>query len=545
MKAAELRRSILQAAVEGKLVPQDPREEPASKLLERIRGEKERLVQEGKIKKTKQLPPVTEDEIPYELPEGWWWCRLGGVLQFADNKNIHREFPADKIINYVDIDSIDNQKFIIRSVKQLPVKKLSTRARRVLHKGDIVYSLVRPYLNNIAIVSEERADFIGSTGFSVFRPICISNRFIMYILLSPYIERYFYSLMSGFNSPSISQTDFVNTLIPLPPLAEQQRIVDQLDVLMRQCDELELAEKKLDKLDGRFAENLPKSILQSAVEGKLVPQDPREEPASKLLERIRGEKEWLVQEGKIKKTKPLPPIAEDEIPYELPEGWCWCRLGDVGKIIGGATPDSHNETYYTASGNGITWITPADMKYAKNNIIEYGAKDITQVGYNSCSTQMLPKGSVVFSSRAPIGHIAFAGKELCTNQGFKSIVPYGFSNNYWLFYVLKSKIPDIQSRASGTTFKEVSGQFMEKELIPLPPLAEQQRIVDKVDTLMGLCDALKAAYTDPVENHMDVKRSPFIPHEEEGMRLAARGDVMNLSKEAIQAMNDLFAEDEE
>ena len=468
MKAAELRRSILQAAVEGKLVPQDPREEPASKLLERIREEKERLVKEGKTKKTKPLPPITEDEIPYELPEGWCWCRVGSI------HNLFRgiTFPGT-------VKSVSSFQSGIRCATTGSVQKEYNSYADVFVPEQYVkrdYQWLSDY--DILVSAANSKELVGKSCFwfgntkmtfggflTVIRPQ-ISN-----IKYSYYVVQFFYR--SGIFSSHAKQTTNIanlsnqaisNILFPLPPLAEQQRIVDKLDVLMLQCDELELAEKELEGLDGRFAESLPKSILQSAVEGKLVPQDPREEPASKLLERIRGEKEWLVQEGKIKKTKPLPPIAEDEIPYELPEGWCWCRLGDVGKIIGGATPDSHNETYYTASGNGITWITPADMKYAKNNIIEYGAKDITQVGYNSCSTQMLPKGSVVFSSRAPIGHIAFAGKELCTNQGFKSIVPYGFSNNYWLFYVLKSKIPDIQSRASGTTFKEVSGQFMEKEL---------------------------------------------------------------------------------
>jgi len=329
MKAAELRKSILQAAVQGKLVPQDIHDEPASVLLKRIRAEKERLVKEGKIKKEKPLPPISEDETPYDLPEGWVWCRLGELIQIAENNNIHKNLPENTLVNYVDIDAIDNKKYCIKDVKQIPVKSLSSRARTVLQKGFIVYSLVRPYLNNIAVVEDEKENYIGSTGFVVFKPIKIEINYFISFLLSPFVKTYYLSLLSGFNSPSVSQEDFLSTLFPLPPLAEQQRIVTKVNELMALCDELEAAEQELDALESRFEEYLPKSILQAAVQGKLVPQDIHDEPASVLLERIRAEKARLVKEGKIKKEKPLPPISEDEIPYDLPEGWVWCRLGEL------------------------------------------------------------------------------------------------------------------------------------------------------------------------------------------------------------------------
>lgn len=283
-------------------------------------------------------------------------------------------------------------------------------------------------------------------------------------------------------------------------------------------------------------------------------QNSHDEPASELLKRIHREKAQLIKEGKIKREKPLPPISEDEIPYDLPEGWEWCRLRDIGQIIGGATPDSHESSYYTKPGQGISWLTPADMtKYTQNNYISHGAKDITQAGYNSCSTMLMPPGSIIFSSRAPIGHIAFSSKEVCTNQGFKSVVPYMTAVTPWIFYALKSKVDDIQSRASGTTFKEVSGKFMESETIPLPPLVEQQRIVTKVEELLALCNEMKASYTEPVEFDEVAEIIPFstsVASEhteelEEPLLLAARGDAENLSSEALRAIDDLFAEDEE
>ena len=233
-------------------MPQNSHDESASELLKRIQQEKSQLIKEGKFKKEKPLPPISEDEIPYDLPEGWVWCKLGSIIQFTENNNIQSTLSPDDIVNYVDIDSIDNRHFVIRQVKQLPMKKLSTRARRILRKDYIIYSLVRPYLNNLAVVTSERKNFIGSTGFAVFKPILISNKYIMSILLSPYIEDYFRSLMSGFNSPSISQTDFINTPIPIAPLAEQQRIVAKVDELMALCEKLKTAYTapiSLDKTD--------------------------------------------------------------------------------------------------------------------------------------------------------------------------------------------------------------------------------------------------------------------------------------------------------
>jgi type I restriction enzyme S subunit len=282
-----------------------------------------------------------------------------------------------------------------------------------------------------------------------------------------------------------------SVIFPLPPLTEQRSIVCKVDNLMSLCDELEAAEKDLGVLEERFAEYLPKSIQQAAVQGKLVPQNPKDEPASELLKRIRQEKARLIRDGKIKKEKPLPPISEDEIPYELPEGWAWCRLSDIGEIVGGATPLTSEPSYYTTPGKGIAWITPADMKNAEGNYISRGNKDITIDGYNSCSTRIIPSGSVIFSSRAPIGLLAYAENELCTNQGFKSVIPFDMAQNEWIYYALKSIKDSIISRASGTTFLEVSGEFMRKETIPFPPFAEQQRIVAEINKLMLICDELK------------------------------------------------------
>jgi len=260
----QLRQAFLREAMQGKLVPQNPIDEPASVLLEKIKAEKERLIKEKKIKKQKPLSPITEEEIPFEIPDNWVWCRLGAPIYYADNLDIQKNLRPSELINYVDIDAIDNQEYCIREAKQKRVEELSSRARRVLKSGFIVYSTVRPYLKNIAIIEDELPNMIGSTGFNVFKPIQLETKFLFYFLLNPDLNAEYERMMIGFNSPSITNTQFANTLLPIPPLSEQQRIVSKLDELMAYCDELEASIKESQQQN----ELLLQQVLREALEPK-------------------------------------------------------------------------------------------------------------------------------------------------------------------------------------------------------------------------------------------------------------------------------------
>lgn len=259
-----LRQQILQDAISGKLTAdwreKNPEIEPASKLLEKIKVEKEKLIAEKKIKKEKSLPKIAESEIPFELPDEWKWCRLGEIVYFSENNNIHSNLNENEIVNYVDIDAVNNKTFSIENIKEKKVKDLSSRARRVLSKGDIVYSLVRPYLNNIAIVQENKPNYIGSTGFAVFSGIIVINNFLFNVLLSDYIRKLYLEFLSGFNSPSITHDQFKNTAIPLPPLAEQKIIVAKIEKLTEHVSGLE---EKI-KQNKQNAEMLMQSFLVEA-----------------------------------------------------------------------------------------------------------------------------------------------------------------------------------------------------------------------------------------------------------------------------------------
>ncbi|HFQ5280257.1 TPA: restriction endonuclease subunit S [Vibrio vulnificus] len=253
------------------------------------------------------------------------------------------------------------------------------------------------------------------------------------------------------------------------------------------------------KLELYGVKKLRELILELAMRGKLVPQNPNDEPASVLLDRIAEEKKKLIENKKLRKSKDLNEISEKDIPYRIPSTWKWCYLSDLGSIIGGGTPKSNEDVYWT--DKGVKWLTPADLYGLKSKYIGSGKRDITNLGLEKSSAQLLPKGSVLFSSRAPIGYVAITSNELATNQGFKSVVPIFQELSEYIYYFLKRSGKFIDAEASGTTFKEVSGTVVSNVLTPLPPIAEQHRIVAKVDELMALCDQLEQQTEASIEAH--------------------------------------------
>lgn len=266
----QLRQSFLREAMQGKLTADFRSAHPeliegensAQALLEKIKAEKKQLIKDGKLKKEKEFTSVVADEMPFEIPESWVYHRLGTLIYYTDNLDLQKQLSPSMLINYVDIDSIDNERYKIRELKVKRVDELSSRARRILRNGFIIYSTVRPYLKNIAIIEDEVPNMIGSTGFNVFKPIVIESKFIFYFLLNPVLNNEFEKIMIGFNSPSITNTQFELTPIPLPPLSEQQAIVCKLDELMRSCDELEVSIRTSQKQN----EMLLREVLREALD---------------------------------------------------------------------------------------------------------------------------------------------------------------------------------------------------------------------------------------------------------------------------------------
>ena len=258
------------------------------------------------------------------------------------------------------------------------------------------------------------------------------------------------------------------------------------------------AQRLLEHFD-RLAESpdavprLRRFILDLAVRGRLVEQDPGDEPASALLKRIAQEKARQVQAGEIRKPRDLSTDQQMSEPFDIPASWRWCRLDVVGAVIGGGTPSAADVENFAEPTAGIPWLTPADLGGYTELYIARGSRDLSEKGFKTSSATMLPAGSVLFTSRAPIGYVAIAANPVTTNQGFKSIIPYVSECSRFIALAMKAFAPEINAKAPGTTFKEVSGKIVAGVSLPLPPLAEQHRIVAKVDELMALCDRLEAA----------------------------------------------------
>lgn len=284
----QLRQSFLREAIQGKLVSNDTKDgKTGAELLAEIQTEKENLIKEKKIKKSKPLPPISEEEIPFEIPENWVWCRLGEILTYSDNLDIQKKLNPNTIINYVDIDSIDNKKFVIGEIKRRKVAELSSRARRILKKDYIVYSTVRPYLKNIAIIEKDLENFIGSTGFLVFKAFQVLNKYVFNFLLNPILNKTYEDRMVGFNSPSITNETFENTLFPLPPLEIQERIVSKLDELMQFCNQLETSVKESQKINEQLLQQVLREALQPKAKEVVLPlvaEDREEYSKTKVVE---------------------------------------------------------------------------------------------------------------------------------------------------------------------------------------------------------------------------------------------------------------------
>ena len=492
MKAADLKKSILQYAVEGKLVPQDIHDEPASLLYDKIIKEKETLIKQGKIKKEKPLPPITDDEIPYDIPENWKWVRLGEVfiIERGASPRPISSFVTNDIngINWIKIGDAKKGCKYITNTKEKITQEGAKRSRFV-NIGDFIFSnsmsFGRPYILKINGCIHD--------GWNVLKQITnqidsikINSDFIYYIISSSLLQSQIIQKAMGGIVENIKSDNLKTLLFPLPPLKEQERIVKKIDELMALCDKLEQEEEKLSALDKHFADTLPKSILQYAVEGKLIPQDIHDEPASILYDKIIKEKETLIKQGKIKKEKPLPPITDDEIPYDIPENWKWVRLGEVGFWGSGSTPNRSCKEYYT---NGvIPWVKTGELN---DGIINNTNEMLTQKAVLENSMTIYPKDSLIIAMYgATIGKLGILNIEATTNQACCVCQTYKI-NNHFLFYYLMSERNNFKKISFGGAQPNISKIKIIHYLFPLPPLKEQERIVKKVDELLTYCNKLK------------------------------------------------------
>ena len=523
----KLRELILTLAMQGKLVPQDPNDLPASQLLKEIEAEKSRLWRDGKIKAPKPLPEITTAEIAYALPQGWEWVRMGEVSSYIQRGKspVYTDYSSHRVISQkcVRWNGLDLEP--ARFIEANSLRKYEPI--RFLKGGDLLWnSTGTGTIGRACVVSNEldHAELVADSHVTVVRALLLNPTFLWRWIQSPIVQNEIESVASGTtNQIELNTSTVINHLMPLPPLEEQHRIVARIDQLMAHCDELERlrAERELKRrsvhtaalsqlLDAQAADSfadawqfisqhfgdlyaekenvteLRKAILQLAVMGKLVPQNPNDPPASQLLKGVETEKRRFVKEGKVKAPKSLPEIKEEEIPFSLPLGWMWIRLGEIGYTNIGLT--------YAPSDVADTGIPVLRSNNVQNGKLDLS--DMKRVEVQVKESVLVQEGDLLICARN--GSKALVGKTaLITNLtepmafgAFMAIFRSRF-NQYLLRFINSPLFRKMIDEVNTMTINQITQDNLRSTLCPLPPLAEQMRIVAKIDELMILCDTLE------------------------------------------------------
>ena len=503
MKAQQLKNAILQLAIQGKLVPQDPNDEPASVLLEKIQAEKEKLIAEGKIKKSKKTSdklPYTQDDFPFEIPESWVWVTLGEYLDVRDGTHDTPKYVASGI-PLVTSKNLNNGKLDCSNIKYISEadhSQISLRSK--VDVGDILFAMIGSIGNPVLI--KETCNF-SIKNIGLFKKYIIETNmeYIYYILLE--LQDDMRKKASGGVQSFVSLSFLRNYLIPLPPLNEQKRIVAKLEEILPFIDEYDKKEQKLTALHQQFPEQLKKSILQSAIQGKLVKQDPNDEPASELVKRIQAEKERLISEKKIKKPKVKSEIVvrdnlpfeivngverciADEVPFEIPESWVWARLGNVSALNGGFAFKSQN---FSNVGSLVVRISDFNNNgfLFKNPVRHNYALSLTNYVINKYDILIAMTGGTVGKSY----FVTEMPEEiLLLNQRVAAIRAIEVLPAYANIFINSGYIKDKINSIKNSTNDNISMEDINNFFIPIPPLNEQKRIVQKIEELFSCIEYL-------------------------------------------------------
>ena len=472
MTPQELKNSILQLAIQGKLVEQRPEEGTAQELYAQIQAEKQRLIKEGKIKKEKPLPEITEDEKPFEIPDGWMWVRLGNCGSWGSGATPSRTNPEyyGGTIPWLKTGDLNDGiiKEIPEYITELALRKTSVRLNP---PGSVLMAMYGATIGKLGILA--RPATTNQACCACIPYSGIYNKYLFFFLLTS--RKSFIKMGEGGAQPNISKEKIVNYPMPLPPLAEQKRIVAKIGELLPLVDRYEKAWTKLEDFNRRFPEDMKKSILQQAIQGKLVEQRPEEGTAQELYEQIQAKKRRLIKEGKIKKEKPLPEITEDEKPFEIPEGWMWVRLGQIFNL---------------QAGKNITAANIYDEPSEKHKYLCYGGNGVR--GYVSSFNR---EGNFALIGRqgALCGNINIANGQFYATEHAVVVDHYNLTDVLWGARFLKAL--NLNQYATATAQPGLAVSNIIKVLIPLPPLAEQKRIVEKLEELLAMCERLKKKRT--------------------------------------------------
>ena len=470
MTPQELKNSILQLAIQGKLVEQRPEEGTAEELFAQIQAEKRRLVKEGKIKKEKPLPEITEEEKPFEIPESWMWERIGEIFGLQAGKNItsaniyeekseqhpYQCFGGNGIRGFVATYNREGHFALI--------------GRQGALCGNINLASGKFYATEHAVV----VDHYSMTD------VLWSAWFLKALNLNQYA--------TATAQPGLAVANIVKVLIPRPPLAEQKRIVAKIEELLPLVDRYEQAWSKMEQFNSRFPEDMKKSLLQQAIQGKLVEQRPEEGTAEELFAQIQAEKRRLIKAGKIKKEKPLPEITEEEKPFDIPESWMWVRWGDLSQSI------QYGYNAPAQESGRIKMVRISDIQGGK---VLWDSVPYCEIKEDDISTYLLGANDILFARTG-----GTVGKSYLVREVPEEAIYAGYliRTRYssllcpeYLKYYMESQLywGQLRNGTIATAQPNCNGKTLSKMVLPLPPLAEQKRIVEKLEQLLLLCERLK------------------------------------------------------
>ena len=496
MTPEQLKASILQYAIQGKLVEQRPEEGTASKEIEKAIKLKKKLDSNGILKgrKMKTLIPISE-ESAFDIPESWRWVRLGSITEIFGRIGF-RGYTKNDIVRKGEGAITMSPSNINQSTGEvdfsdstyLSWEKYNESPEIMLEIGDIVLVKTGSSYGKSGVIRELFEKATINPQLAILKYISCDNNFLNWVLKSPYARSQYEQFVTGTSIPTFSQEKLANMIIPIPPLAEQHRIVAKIEELLPYVDRYAEAYEKLEQFNAKFPEDMKKSILQYAIQGKLVEQRPEEGTAEELYQQIQDEKQKLIVEGKIKKEKPLAKITDDETPFDIPESWKWVRLPEVGELARGKSKHRPRNDSCLYEGGGYPFIQTGDVAQTDFKIskwtTEYNEKGLAQ-------SRLWEKGTLCLTIAANIGDVAILDFDACFPDsvvGFNAYKP--ICDNKFFLYGLMCYKAILDKMSHSTAQKNINLDILSNVAFPLPPIKEQMRIVDKIEELLPYCDRL-------------------------------------------------------
>ena len=487
-KLKEFREHILDLAIRGKLVEQRPEEGTAEDLYQQIQEEKSKLIKEGKLKKEKPLVPIENEEIPFDIPEDWKWVHIRDISLLVTKGTTPRGGNVayiDKGIGFLRAENVNGLADLnLSKLKYVSDETHKNELKRsILESGDILVTIAGT-LGRTAIVKNTDLPLNANQAISIVRMVLKTEnamKYVVYALNANTIQQLLLSQTKQSAIPNLTLEIIGNCLIPLPPLAEQKRIASKIESYLSVIDKAEeLLKRKVD-LDGQIKEK----ILQMAIQGKLVEQRPEEGTAEDLYQQIQEEKTNLIKEGKLKKEKPLAPIEDDEIPFDIPDSWRWVRIGDLYKHNTGKALNSSN-----IEGKKLPYITTSNLYWNRFELNNLKKMFFKESEIEKCSVQ---KGDLLVCEGGDIGRAAIWNfdYQVCIQNHIHKLRGYIQLSTLFYYYIFLYYKLNNSISGRGIGIQGLSSNALHNLVVPLPPLVEQKRIVAKIEELLALCDKLK------------------------------------------------------